>query len=235
MVFEKSWNYFSSISKIIEINTAFKKIQDGETITNTAFDLGFESLSGFGDSFKNVFGVSPKNGKQQKVIDLKRLETALGTMIACATKEGICLLEFSDRKMLETELKYIAKTQNAVIVQGNNKHFVQLEKELKEYFEGKRQAFTVLLFPLGSEFQKKVWNELLKIDYGKTKSYSEQAALMDCPQSVRAIANANGMNKISILIPCHRIIGSNGQLTGYGGGLWRKKYLLELEEKWSLK
>jgi AraC family transcriptional regulator of adaptative response/methylated-DNA-[protein]-cysteine methyltransferase len=114
-----------------------------ESITHIAFDTGFESLSGFGDSFKNIFGVSPKNGKQQNIIDLKRIETPLGTMLVCATNQGICLLEFTDRKMLETELKSIAKLLNAIIIQGYNKHFETLEIELQEYFNGKRKEFSI--------------------------------------------------------------------------------------------
>ncbi len=220
---------FHAYQRMLKINTAFKKIQNGESVTHTAFDTGFESLSGFGDTFKNIFGVSPKNGKQQNIIDLKRIETPLGTMIACATNHGICLLEFSDRKMLETELKTIARLLNATIVQGSNQHFETLETQLKEYFNGTRKVFSVALHTPGSEFQKKVWNVLQLIPYGQTKSYKEQARAIGKSESVRAVANANGMNRISILIPCHRVIGSDGHLTGYGGGLWRKKHLLELE------
>ena len=222
---------FQSYQRMLRINSAFKKIQNGESVTHTAFDTGFESLSGFGDSFKNIFGVSPKNGKQQNIIDLKRIETPLGTMLVCATNQGICLLEFTDRKMLETELKSIAKLLNAAIIQGNNKHFELLEKQLTEYFNGNRTAFSVPLHTPGSDFQKKVWTALQQIPYGQTQSYKEQAIAINNPESVRAVANANGMNRISILIPCHRVIGSDGQLTGYGGGLWRKKHLLELEKQ----
>ncbi len=222
---------FQAFQRMFRINSAFKKIESGETITNTAYDSGFESLSGFGESFKTIFGVSPKNGKEINIIDLKRIETPLGTMITCATNQGICMLEFSDRKMLETELKAIAKLLNATIIQGHNKHFEDLEKELNEYFEGHRKTFTIPLHTPGTAFQNKVWAALQLIPYGQTISYKEQAIAIDCPESVRAVANANGMNRISILIPCHRVIGSDGQLTGYGGGLWRKKYLLDLEKK----
>jgi AraC family transcriptional regulator of adaptative response/methylated-DNA-[protein]-cysteine methyltransferase len=222
---------FQAYQRMYRINSAFKKIQHGESVTHTAFDTGFESLSGFGDTFKNVFGVSPKQSKQQNMIDLQRIETPLGTMIACATQQGICLLEFTDRKMLETELKTIAKLLNATIIQGNNPHFDLLTTQLHEYFEGRRKEFSVPLHALGTDFQGKVWQALQEIPYGKTKSYKEQAMTIGSPESVRAVANANGMNRISILIPCHRVIGADGTLTGYGGGLWRKQYLLELEAK----
>lgn len=224
---------FQAYQRMFRINSAFKKAQNDESVDHTAFDPGCISLSDFGDSFKNIFGVSPKSGKHQNIIDLKRIETPLGTMIACATNQGICLLEFTDRKMLETELKSIAKLLNATIIQGDNKYFDILEKQLNEYFTGQRSTFDVPLHTPGTHFQNKVWTALQSIPYGQTKSYKEQAIAIESPESVRAVANANGMNRISILIPCHRVIGSDGQLTGYGGGLWRKKYLLEHEAKHS--
>lgn len=222
---------FHAYQRMFRINSAFKRIQKGESVTDVAFKSGFESLSGFGDTFKHIFGVSPKNSKKQGVIDMKRLETPLGTMYACAVEQGVCLLEFTDRKMLESEFKYLAKVLNATIVQGDNPHFSLLEKQLNEYFIGRRKTFTVPLFTPGSDFQNKVWDALRGIPYGQTKSYKQQAAIIGNPDAVRAVANANGMNKISILIPCHRVIGADGKMTGYGGGIWRKKWLLDLEQK----
>ena len=221
---------FHAFQRTFKINSAFKKLQQGENVLDVALDNGYESLSGFNDSFKNVFGVSPKNSKMEKIVDLKRIETPLGTMIACANENGICMLEFSDRKALPTELKEISKHFDANIVQGENPHFKTLEKELEEYFEGKRKDFTVPLSPVGTDFQKKVWEILRTIPYGTTRSYQQQADILGNPKAVRAVANANGLNKISIIIPCHRVIGSNGTLTGYGGGIWRKQKLLELEK-----
>jgi AraC family transcriptional regulator of adaptative response/methylated-DNA-[protein]-cysteine methyltransferase len=150
-------------------------------------------------------------------------------MYAGGVADGICLLEFSDRRMLETELKQLAKYFNATIVQGENPHFTLLRKELKQYFEHKLKDFTVPLNAPGTEFQKAVWKELRNIPYAKTRSYKEQATALGKPEAVRAVANANGMNRISIIIPCHRVIGADGSLTGYGGGLWRKNWLLEHE------
>ncbi len=220
---------FQAYQRMFRINSAFKKIQEGETVTTAAFDAGYESLSGFQDSFKSVFGVAPSQSKTQQVIDLTRLETPLGTMIACATADGICLLEFTDRKMLESEFKDVAKRMNAAIVQGHNPHFKQLNQQLTDYFEGKRQQFSVPLVTPGTEFQQLVWQELQTIPYGSTRSYKEQAVALGKPDAVRAVANANGMNRIAILIPCHRVVGSDGNLTGYGGGIWRKNWLLERE------
>ncbi|WP_419868029.1 bifunctional transcriptional activator/DNA repair enzyme AdaA [Chryseobacterium sp. CT-SW4] len=221
---------FHAFQRMFKINTAFKKMQQGEPVSHVAFDSGYESLSGFTESFKNIFGASPKNTRMEKLIDLKRIETPLGTMIACADENGICLLEFSDRKALPKELEQISRHFNANIIQGENQHFPILEKQLLEYFNGERKEFTVPLSLVGSDFQKNVWNILQEIPYGMTRSYQQQAEILGNPKSVRAVANANGLNKISIIIPCHRVIGSDGKLTGYGGGIWRKQKLLELEK-----
>ncbi len=226
---------FHAYQRMYRINTAFKKLQTGTSVTDIAFDSGYESLSGFNDSFKKVFGVSPKNSKEKQVIDFTRIETDLGTMVACATDKGVCLLEFSDRKGLETELKQLAKYHNANIVQGQNKYFKQLKEELDAYFEGRLKEFKVPLDISGTDFQKQVWQALVEIPYGTTSSYLRQAEVLGKPSSVRAVANANGMNKIAIIIPCHRVVGSDGSLTGYAGGLWRKRKLIDLEKDNKLK
>jgi len=224
---------FQAYQRMYRINSAFKKIQGGESVTSVAFDTGYESLSGFNDSFKSFFGVSPSNSKDKNLINMTRIETPLGTMLACAVDQGICLLEFTDRKMLETELKSLAKRVNARIIQGANNHFELLKQQLEEYFEGKRKDFSIPLYSPGTEFQELVWKSLKSIPYGSTCSYKQQAASMNKPDAIRAVANANGMNRISILIPCHRVIGEDGSLTGYGGGLWRKKWLLDMEKSFS--
>lgn len=220
---------FHAYQRMYRINSAFKKIRDGETVSGAAYDAGFESLSGFNDSFRTIFGVSPRQSRGRQLIDLTRLETPLGTMLACATEKGICLLEFTDRKMLESELKDLARRLNAVITQGSNPHFSLLKKELGEYFAGKRKEFSLPLDTPGSVFQQEVWKALRRIPYGSTRSYREQAIAIGKPEALRAVARANGMNRVAIIIPCHRVIGSDGNLTGYGGGLWRKQKLLELE------
>jgi AraC family transcriptional regulator, regulatory protein of adaptative response / methylated-DNA-[protein]-cysteine methyltransferase len=220
---------FHAYQRLSRINSAFKKIQSGEKITYAAFDAGYNSLSGFNDSFKSVFGISPSNSSGKKPVLFKRIDTPLGTIAACATDKGICLLEFTERRMLETELKDISKIFNATIVQSGCEHFDLLEEELKNYFNGTLYKFTVPLSMHGTNFQLSTWNELLKIPYGKTISYKTLAANIGKPTAFRAVANANGMNRIAIIIPCHRVINENGNLCGYGGGVWRKKWLLQLE------
>jgi AraC family transcriptional regulator, regulatory protein of adaptative response / methylated-DNA-[protein]-cysteine methyltransferase len=161
------------------------------------------------------------------------INTPLGEMVAGATDEGVCLLEFSDRRMLPNEYKDLTRLLKTTFEDGKNIHLRALKKQLKEYFDGKRKEFSIPLVTPGSEFQKAVWKELQNIQFGSTRSYHEQSIALNRPDSIRAIANANGTNRISIVIPCHRVIGSDGRLTGYGGGLKRKKWLLDHEKKYS--
>lgn len=163
------------------------------------------------------------------IVNFTHIETPIGTVIACAADKGICMLEFSDRKILDKELRDISKSLNADLVEEENKYFEPLRNQLTEYFQGTLKKFDIPLIMIGTDFQKTVWSQLRKIPYGTTVSYLKEAEAINKPSAVRAVANANGCNKISIIIPCHRVIGSNGTLTGYGGGLWRKEKLLKLE------
>ncbi|PKL85708.1 MAG: hypothetical protein CVV22_05985 [Ignavibacteriae bacterium HGW-Ignavibacteriae-1] len=158
-----------------------------------------------------------------------RFDTKLGEMLACATADGLCLLEFTDRRILEWEFIDISKRLNDAIEPGENEHLKQIRAEIAEYMDGNRKVFNVPLVPLGTEFQQSVWKVLQQIPYGDTWSYLQLANKISNANAVRAVASANGFNKIGIVIPCHRVIGSNGKLTGYGGGLERKKWLLDLE------
>ena len=167
--------------------------------------------------------------ENNNVIHITRFETPIGQMYASATEAGICMLEFTDRKMLATELKELMKHNNAKFIAGDSFYFSEIEKELTKYFKGELHNFNVKLDAPGSPFQKRVWNKLQKITFGKTISYKQLAVSLNSPDSVRAVANANGRNRISIIIPCHRVIGEDGSLTGYGGGLHRKKWLLDFE------
>lgn len=220
---------FQGYLRALRIGQAFGRIRHGEKVANTAFETGFRSLSGFVDSFKKTADFSPSKSADHEIITTTRILTPLGPMLAGATEEGICLLEFVDRRMLETQLTRLTKLLQARIVPGTHKHFSRLSKQLEEYFSGSRKTFDVPLVLPGTEFQKRVWAELQSINYGKTRSYKEQAVAIGSPNAVRAVAKANGDNRIAILIPCHRVIGAKGEMVGYGGGLWRKQYLLKLE------
>ncbi|MFD2178244.1 methylated-DNA--[protein]-cysteine S-methyltransferase [Veronia pacifica] len=178
-------------------------------------------------------GTTPSECNRQNVVLISRLTTPIGPMFACATDKGLCLLEFVDRRMLETEFSDLQRLFNAKIMNGENQHIETVRRELNEYFAGERMSFTVKLDTPGTTFQQSVWQALCKIPYGQTYSYQQQAESIGNNKAVRAVASANGMNRIAIVIPCHRVIGKNGQLTGYGGGLERKRWLL-LHEKENL-
>lgn len=150
-------------------------------------------------------------------------------MLAFAVEEGICLLDYCDNPDLDREKKKLKEVFGAEIADQSNAAIALLETQLGEYFAGSRKSFSVPLCPMGSDFQKKVWEQLSRIDYGKTVTYMEQAVALGNQKAIRAVAGANGANKIAIVIPCHRVVGSTGNLTGYRGGLWRKKFLLDLE------
>ena len=141
----------------------------------------------------------------------------VGLLLIGADEEGICSLDFDD---------------NGEILKGSNPHIELLKKELEAYFSGKLKMFSVPLHPKGTPFQESVWKTLQSIPYGETISYSLEAEWLKHPKATRAVANANGKNKIAIVIPCHRVIAKDGGIGGYSGGLWRKEYLLALEAKY---
>lgn len=158
------------------------------------------------------------------------INTPIGEMRAYATNKGLCFLKFSDKEKSEKILQHVLKTLHATSINEENAIIAQTRQEITEYFNAKRQTFQIPLHVVGTHFQKQVWKTLQTIPYGKTLSYSEEAKQMQQASAVRAVANANGRNRISIIIPCHRIIGSDGSLTGYSGGIERKKWLLEFEK-----
>lgn len=222
---------FHAYQRMYRINIAFQELKKGKRTTQTAYETGYESLSGFGYTYKKLLGKSPKNSGQQAVILVNRFTTPLGPMFVCATDKGICLLEFVERDILEKEFEELQKLLKARIIAGENKHIQQVKKEILEYFEGRRKTFAVALHTPGTDFQNSVWQHLLTIPIGEKTTYQIIAQQIEKPKAVRAVGAANGRNRISIIIPCHRVIGSDGKLRGYGGGIERKEWLLNHEEK----
>ena len=220
---------FHAYCRSLRLSHAFGRIRKGEDVGPVAFGSGYDSLSGFAESFKKTMGFSPSQSVVREVVLVARIPSPLGVMVGGATDEGVCLLEFADRRMLETQLARLRTRLDAETVPGWCDHLLRLAEQLGEYFDGNRRAFDVPLVLTGTPFQERVWEGLQTIPYGETRSYQEQAEAIGRPSAVRAVARANGDNRIAILVPCHRVIGKNGRLTGYGGGLWRKKRLLDLE------
>jgi AraC family transcriptional regulator of adaptative response/methylated-DNA-[protein]-cysteine methyltransferase len=157
------------------------------------------------------------------------IDTPIGEMVAAATRTHLLLFEFERRNLFDQQMERVRRVVNGDLAPGDSPIFDQLRAELDEYFRGDRREFTVPLHVPGTAFQEQVWAALQTIPHGTTTSYSRLATSIGKPDAVRAVARANGDNRVAILIPCHRVIGADGSLTGYGGGLWRKKKLLELE------
>lgn len=223
---------FQAFQRMVRINTALQALRHGRSATEAAFDSGYGSLSGFGYACKKATGSAPS--EQPQPILMHRFTTPLGPMFVCASERGVCLLEFVDRRMLETELGDLQRLLGARILAGENVHTRQAEQEMGEYFAGVRRQFSVALDTPGSDFERAAWQALLAVPYGQTASYSQQAEVLGRPQAVRAVARATGANRVAVIVPCHRIVGSNGALTGYGGGLARKAWLLAHERAHAL-
>jgi AraC family transcriptional regulator of adaptative response/methylated-DNA-[protein]-cysteine methyltransferase len=208
---------------------AIKQLRDGDALDDVALGTGWDSHSGFRDAFTKTFGLPPGRAEEAACVITAAIETPFGPMIAGATDEGVCLLEFSDRRMLEAQLKRLSRLLNQPMVPGEHRHLAQLRDELAGYFAGTLATFTVPLVYRGTPFEERVWRELTRIPYGETISYVQLADRVSSPGAQRAVGRANGMNRIAIVIPCHRVVNADGKLGGYGGGLWRKNWLLELE------
>ena len=206
---------------VILINSA-KNWQKGNNVIDTSLEFSTAIIEGF------LFDteIDCTHTKQAR-LKASWLETPIGSMLAIADDEALHFLDFYERRSLKREIKRFKNT--ATITPGRTSPIDSIEKELQAYFAGSLQSFKTPLTLCGSPFQKRVWNGLLKISYGETSSYAQQAIALDKPTAYRAVANANGANKFAILIPCHRIINKNGQLGGYGSGLERKKWLLKHE------
>lgn len=224
---------FQAFCRMNRINTAFGAIRDGNRVLDAALESGYASTSGFSTAFDRTIGRAPGRAKRERTNKLvyQRFDAPLGPMVVVASDEGVCLLEFGDRRMLESEFQDLQRRLNAVILPGSNEYTQTAISQMQEYFAGERTAFEVRLHTPGTEFQQRVWGALREIPYGVMQSYGEIAAKIGEPKAVRAVGSANGMNRIAIIIPCHRVIGADGALTGYGGGLWRKDWLLKHERE----
>jgi methylated-DNA-[protein]-cysteine S-methyltransferase len=164
-------------------------------------------------------------------IDIQFYKTKIGDLILGSFDEKLCLLDFRYRKMRKAVDTRIKNGLNAEFVENNNETIKQAKNQLDEYLNSDRKTFNLPLLMVGTEFQKNVWKSLIKVPYGATSTYLQLAKDISNEKAVRAVASANGANSIGLIVPCHRIIGSDGQLVGYGGGLSVKKRLLNLEQK----
>ncbi len=222
---------FQAYCRAKRMGQAIDQLRRGAPVDEVALENGYDSHSGFRDAFVKTFGRPPGKGRDVESMYVAWIESPLGPLITAATTEGICLLEFTERRMLEAQFATLRRRFSCPIVPGRNGHIEVLERELNEYFAGARNHFTVPTVAPGTPFQTRVWDALKTIPFGKTWSYEDLARAIGSPGASRAVGTANGMNRVAILIPCHRVVNKDGKLGGYGGGVWRKQRLLELERQ----
>lgn len=212
----------------------FSALSAGKVI-DAQLEARFESPAAFCTAFAKLLGATPDTFRSDAMLRADYIPTPLGTMIAVCDQTALHLLEFADRKALPAELQRLRKLTKGSIGVGRTSITAQLEAELAAYFAGECYDFTVPLVLHGTTFTKDVWTALRQIPAGQTRSYSAVAQSLGAPNATRAVARANGANQIALIIPCHRVVGANGALTGYGGGLWRKQKLIEIENTFARK
>lgn len=221
---------FVGYARARRMGLAMRQIRAGDAVIDAQLATGYESSSGFRDAFSRIMGAAPTRLGNSKILKASWLDTKLGPMIAIANDEVLYLLEFVDRKGLEREVERLRQRTKSAIIPGITPVIHSIESELQSYFKSELKEFKTPLLLLGSPFQKQVWNELKKIPYSETRSYADLARAIGKPSAFRAVANANGANQHAIVIPCHRVVNTNGDLSGYGGGLTRKKWLINHEK-----
>jgi AraC family transcriptional regulator of adaptative response/methylated-DNA-[protein]-cysteine methyltransferase len=221
---------FHAYQRSLWLGDAHEALSNGRAAGEVALDSGFESESGFRAAFTRLFGTLPNQVSGGRTISAALITTPIGPLVAAALPDRVCLLEFPDRKAIAFQTKTLRRWFDEPILPGTNAALEQLRAELAEYFAGRRTCFDVKLALAGTPFQESVWNALLAIPYGETRSYEDIARAIGNPKAVRAVGKANGDNRMAILIPCHRVVEKGGSLRGYAGGLWRKQRLLEFEQ-----
>ena len=222
---------FVEYARARRMGIAMQQIRSGDAVIEAQLATGYESSSGFRDAFSRIMGATPSVLKHNTILKAAWLDTRLGPMITIADENALYLLEFVDRRGLEREIERLRQKTNAAIIPGCTPPITLIEQELSRYFNGTLQDFSTPIALLGSPFQQRVWEALKKIPFGKTCSYAAIATTIGAPSAFRAVAQANGANPLSLIIPCHRVINSNDDLGGYGGGLTRKKWLLNHEQQ----
>ncbi|EFI85078.1 bifunctional transcriptional activator/DNA repair enzyme AdaA [Listeria grayi] len=222
---------FIEYARSRRLGLGLKYIRKGEKVIDAQYESGYESSNGFRDAFTKTMGTIPTNSKEVTLLNSAWLETKLGPMLAISDEDSLVLLEFVDRRGLENEIKRLRSRLNAAIIPSKTPIIEAIEKELELYFDGELQDFKTPLRLIGSEFQQTVWKALQEIPIGTSISYKKLAENIGRPTASRAVARANGTNQLAIIIPCHRVINTNGELGGYAGGLDRKEWLLNHERK----
>lgn len=211
------------------LGEAFSRIKSGSDVLEAAASADYDSVSGFCDALRKRSGAPSSHSRNRLAIKVQQVASPLGPIMVAGTEDAVYLVEFWDRRMLETQFTVLEKRIGAVFFPGETSATRSMARELEAYFEGKLDVFKTPIQSPGTDHQRQVWENLLSVPLGQTWTYQQLATFTGKPKAVRSVARAVGENRFAIVIPCHRIVGADGNLTGYGGGLWRKRYLLEHE------
>ena len=220
--------------RALRVVRARRQLDAGRTLSEAGARSGFDSESGLRAAFRAVLDATPAQARVRSAIEFTHLSSPLGSLLAAANSEGVCLVEFdasADGVDAKARLLSIAARSNAAVVVGTNPHLERLAAELAQWFRGSRRTFDVPCSMIGTDFELEVWRRLRDVPYGSTATYGEIARDLGRPNGTRPVGRANGRNPIAILVPCHRVIGASGDLTGYAGGLDRKRWLLAHERR----
>ena len=220
---------FLEMARQRRLREGFTTLKAGEPVIAAQIEAGFDSPSAFRAAFARLVGLPPGAFRRDALMQADWIETPLGAMIAISCPHRLHLLEFADRKALPREVQRLQKAQPGGIGFGRPDPTQQIAEELERYFSGQGGGFETPLALHGTAFEQEVWQALLQIPAGETQSYSQIARVLARPSASRAVARANGSNQLAIVVPCHRVLAADGSLTGYGGGLWRKQRLIEIE------
>ena len=223
---------FLELARSVRLTTGVQVLAKGARVIDAQVTAGFESASGFRDAFAKKLGVAPGQLVESATIRAQWIPTPLGPMVAVANADGLVLLEFFDRQALSASLTRLRSTSNGQIGIGEFPAISRIRSELDDYYSGRRCRFETPRVVAGTPFSQTVWTALRSIPPGQTRSYRQIAEAIGRSTATRAVARANGANVLAIVIPCHRVLGADGALTGYGGGTWRKQWLIEHEHQY---
>jgi AraC family transcriptional regulator of adaptative response/methylated-DNA-[protein]-cysteine methyltransferase len=221
---------FAQYARSQRLGLAVNTLQQGGSVMDAQLDAGYESGSGFRDAISKLICDAPIRTTTRQILTAQWLDTPIGAMLAVADDAGVHLLEFAERKALPAEIDRLRKRVGPIAF-GHHPMLDALAHQLEQYFAGRVLSFDVPIVQKGTPFEATVWDALRQIPTGVTRSYGEIARHIDRPDAPRAVARANGANQVAIIVPCHRVIGADGSLTGYGGKIWRKQWLLEHERR----
>jgi len=221
---------FLEMARLRRLREGFETLAQGGRVIDAQMDAGFESASAFRAAFARLMGCAPGDLQPGGLMQASWVPTPLGDMIAVSSAHHLHLLEFVDRKGLPAELARLRSHSPGGIGLGRLGPTEQVADELSAWFSAGSDRFDTPLMLHGSPFTQAVWQHLRQIPPGETRSYSQLATDLGRAGAARAVARACGANQIALVIPCHRVVGADGSLTGYSGGLWRKQRLIEIEQ-----